>query len=228
MDGTAAVCEPDARLHGAGGSDLGWLLVAVVAALGILWILHQNRAAVRRREALALAQLMRETREEKPAAPASLARPVPQTHATREVSYTQPSLPVGVESGIVEALRRGEDPDEGWIDQASDRWVCLFSAVSGETYRNPDGVSRQQILGEAPVGHQCVLVHEATNRHDDEAVAVYLLKAGGDTAQIGYLPRGHGRLGDIAAGSIIAWLARVGSPRQGAPLGAALYLAIRG
>lgn len=125
-------------------------------------------------------------------------------------------------------LRAGKDPDRAWCDAATGDWRCFFQSVAGETFDNPNGTSRQSILKKAKPGQEVVLLPEPDNQYDPEAVAVYLLGSGGSTAQIGYLPRGHDLTGEIEDAKIAAWIKSVGAPRKGAPLGAVLFLVIKG
>ena len=162
--------------------------------------------------------------------------PPPQRASTTvEVAVRQPTLPSGIEAQILAALKAGGDPDEEWMrgDPSDDGrirlmpWQGQFKSVAGETFKNPDGVSRQTILSHAEPGAGVYLVAEPTNQHDPDAVAVYLDAGGGATAQIGYLPRDHGMSGDIASGSVLAWLARVAQRNPTSPLGAVLYVVVR-
>ena len=147
-----------------------------------------------------------------------------------EYEVRRPALPPGIDAQIVTALKRGDDPDEEWMRGPNDGVVRLmpydgrFQSVAGETFNNPDGISRQTILSRAAPGTEVFLVPEPTNQYDSNAVAVYLDTGRGDTAQIGYLPRDHSLGGDVAAGKVLAWLARVGSRQPGTPIGAALYV----
>lgn len=161
--------------------------------------------------------------------------PMPQSPPSTVVAVevSRPSLPAGVEAQIVAALKRGEDPDEEWMHGPQDGsgglrmapYAARFQSVSGETFANSGGVSRQEILKRASVGQLAWLIPEPTNEYDSSAVAVYLDFGNGNTGQIGYLPRDHNMSGDLAANKVSAWLARVGARRAGAPLGAALYVA---
>ncbi|MFN4017646.1 MAG: HIRAN domain-containing protein [Reyranella sp.] len=171
-------------------------------------------------------------RRNKPTAASVPDRPrvPPSKSTTIEHEIRRPTLPQGIEPQIVAALQRGDDPDEEWMRGPNDGVVRLmpyegrFQSIAGETFSNPDGVPRQTILRRATPGTEVFLVPEPTNQYDSSAVAVYLDAGGGDTAQIGYLPRGHSSGGDVAAGKVLAWLARVASREPGAPIGATLYL----
>jgi hypothetical protein len=76
------------------------------------------------------------------------------------------------------------------------------SAVAGESYRNGDGSSRQEILRRCRTGEEILLVPEPDNPHDSDAVKVQ--RHNGE--QIGYLPRGHRLADEIAAGRVSAVL----------------------
>jgi hypothetical protein len=175
------------------------ILAAIVVVLVVWWVRRRDRVGGQ---------------------PPQPTRALP-SFETRETDYTRPELPPGIEAAIVATLGRGDAPDEEW---AAAGWSCRFQSVSGETFDNPNGTSRQAILAKARPGQECVLLAEPDNPHDTAAVAVYLLEAGGRTAQIGYLPRGHGFGAAVARGKVAAWLSSVGAPRKGAPLGAVLYV----
>lgn len=152
--------------------------------------------------------------------------------ATRDVAIVRPSLPSGRSAAIVAALQSGAEPDESWIraGNATGSGVQLlpfsarFQSVAGESFQNPDGVSRQSILARARPGSEVYMVAEPTNQFDADAIAVYLDLGGGNTGQIGYLPNGNSLKGAVAANKVIAWLARVDKRESGAPLGAVLYV----
>lgn len=57
--------------------------------------------------------------------------------------------------------------------------------VVGESFRNPDGTDRQEIIPRCVVGEWLILEHEPDNPHDINAIKV--LRETGE--QIGYLPR---------------------------------------
>ncbi|MEI6861608.1 MAG: HIRAN domain-containing protein [Verrucomicrobiota bacterium] len=173
--------------------------------------------------------------------PASLPRSDARTqtapHPTvLEVGVRWAQLPDGVEAQIVAALQRGGDPGEEWITATMPKndgrirmapYSARFQSVAGESFNNPDGKPRRKILKDAEIGGRVFLVAEPTNRYDPDAVGVFLDKGGGDTAQIGYLPRGEGFGYDTTSGHVAAWLARVQAPEHGAPLGAVLYLVLK-
>lgn len=193
-----------------------FLIIAGLAGLAfVVWLAFRPKPA----------QRLPEPRAELSRPPA----PAPRSTAV-EVAVTRPILPPGIEAQIVTALKQGGDPDEEWMRGPNDGVVRLmpyegrFQSVAGETFSNPDGASRQSILKKAKPGQEVYLIAEPTNQYDSNAVAVYLDAGGGDTAQIGYLPREHSMGGDVAAGKVVAWLARVGSRERGAPIGAALYV----
>lgn len=136
-------------------------------------------------------------------------------------------LPDGVESQIVEALRRsGGDPDEKWTRKGRRRkYGAFFHRVAGESFNNPNGDSRQSILAKAEVGRPVHFVPEPDNPHDPEAIRIYLDVGNGAGEQIGYLPRDSKLKPYVATGAIAAWLARV-SPRDGI-YGAVIYAIVK-
>lgn len=148
---------------------------------------------------------------------------------TVEVTVRRPALPSGTESAIVQALRRGEDPDDSWTRQVDYQgsWGAFFSKVVGESFDNPDGVSRQTVLAGAKVGSLVWLVPEPTNAYDPNAIAVYVEDGSGGTRQIGYLPRDSRLVPYVAAGTIAAWLAKVSRTQPEAPVGAVLYVVLK-
>ncbi len=196
------------------------LLIVAVAACVVGWVLLRRKAKVAQHAADA------ELR------PLPLPPVPPQRATTVEVAVRRPTLPAGIEAQILAALKAGGDPNEDWMRGEPNNdgrirlmpWEGRFKSVAGETFKNPDGVSRQTILSHAEPGAEVYLVAEPTNQYDPDAVAVYLDQGGGDTAQIGYLPRDHGMGGDIASGGVVAWLARVAKRNPTAPLGAVLYV----
>lgn len=73
-------------------------------------------------------------------------------------------------------------------------------AVHGESFENPDGTSRQEIIRHCAVGEAVMLVPEPTNQFD--RLAVKVCRRSGE--QIGYLPMGHGLSTAIKAGRVTA------------------------
>lgn len=196
-----------------------WIVLALAVAAGVLFLR-------RRRRTLTAPQISTSG-----AGPAG-AMPSPSP-ATIEVAVRRPVLPEGRAAMIVASLRAGKEPDESWIrsDGKSDEvrllpYSAQFVSVAGESFDNPDGVSRQDVLKRVRPGTEVFLIPEPTNRFDPNAVAVYADYENGDTGQIGYLPRDHNISGDVAAGKVIAWLSRVDPTRDGTALGATLYLLI--
>jgi hypothetical protein len=150
---------------------------------------------------------------------------------TIAVTVTKPSLPSGVEEKIVAALRAGEEPDDSWTHEGvpdDGRLRILpsgrYQSVAGESFSNPNGVSRQQVIAETELGTLVWLVPEPDNPYDPDAVRVFVDKGNGYTGQIGYLPRAHNLGSDIAAGRVVAWLAKKVRRRENAPFGAVLYV----
>jgi hypothetical protein len=138
-----------------------------------------------------------------------------------------------VEADIVAALRAGNEPDEAWMtegvkDDGTIRIVPSgrFQSVTGESFSNPDGVSRQSIIAATEPGTVVWFVPEPDNAHDPDAVRVFVDRGDGETGQIGYLPRNHDLGSDMAAGKVAAWIARKGRAKAKAPLGAVLYLVV--
>jgi hypothetical protein len=81
---------------------------------------------------------------------------------------------------IAEALRRGGDPDEEWMRGTPNNDGLLrlilyegrFRSVVGETFANPDGVSRQDVLARATPGCEAFLISDPNNQFDPDAAAV--------------------------------------------------------
>jgi HIRAN domain-containing protein len=93
------------------------------------------------------------------------------------------------------------------------------SAVAGESFRNDDGSSRQEILRRCRIGEEILLVPEPDSPHD--SVAVKVQRRNGE--QIGYLPRDHHLAGEIGDGRVSAVLDHAtgggpGKPMRGAVL----------
>ena len=132
-------------------------------------------------------------------------------------------LPADVEREIVASLAADREPDESWRDRHDGDWECRYVSVHGESFANPDGVSRQEILRRAKTGAAAFLIPEPTNRFDPDAVAVYVDLGNGETGQIGYLPRGTA-LGDSVGGGNAVWLAHKRRASGTDHLGATLYM----
>lgn len=202
--------------------------VYVLLAAGVLAVYLVRRFAKRRAAQQDIAAVMDEAARREPP------KVSPPRGEKRDVAVVRPSLPAGRVDAIVAALRSGQEPDESWIgsgDKPSGGVKLLpysahYQSITGESFDNPDGVSRQSILRQAVVGSEVYLIPEPGNQYDSEAIAVYLDMGGGNVVQIGYLPRNNGIKGDVAANKVIAWLARVRARKAGAPLGAALYVVI--
>lgn len=61
----------------------------------------------------------------------------------------------------------------------------FLCAVAGESYRNKDGTSRQDILSSVRKGQEMDLVREPDNQHDANAIRVCTM----DGRQVGYIAR---------------------------------------
>lgn len=132
-----------------------------------------------------------------------------------------PNVPPDLERRIAGALRNGADPDEIELPGG---WHAHHQRIVGESFNNPNGSSRQELIASAQIGTAVFLVPEPDNPHDTEAVRVFLDKGGGATALIGYLPRDAGALKDeVSRGHVAAWLASVRRAGDG-KWGAALYV----
>ena len=104
-------------------------------------------------------------------------------------------------------------------------WRCFLCAVAGESFTNPDGGRRQDILADCSIGEVMVLEPEPGNRYDREAVKVLREKTG---EQIGYLPRDHGLFDDVEEGRVRAMLFSVhGGTREKPSRGAVLQIGIK-
>jgi HIRAN domain len=144
------------------------------------------------------------TRRGKQAAPLRQQKASAPKPASQVINLTVPMLPAGLETEITIALKDGMDPDE--IELPSPYHAHHFG-VAGESFENANGTSRQTIIEETMPGCTVYLVPEPDNEHDNEAVRLFVSKGGSSTAQIGYLPRGHGLLGEIGRGHVMAWFA---------------------
>lgn len=114
------------------------------------------------------------------------------------------------------SLGAGPVSEPGWRG-----WRC---GVAGESYRNDDGSSRQEILGRAVVGEAVGLIPDPDNEHDDEAVRVILTGSG---RQIGFLPRDHGLLPEIESGRMRARLLEItGGTAEKPSRGAILWVEV--
>ncbi|EKE68718.1 HIRAN domain-containing protein [Oceanibaculum indicum] len=81
-----------------------------------------------------------------------------------------------------------------------DRYRALrYTAVHGESFRNPDGVSRQDILRIVKQGDSVAIVPEPDNPYDPDAVRIIT-----EWGMVGYIPREDSAevAADIAAGRI--------------------------
>jgi hypothetical protein len=135
-----------------------------------------------------------------------------------------PSLPREFEEAIASALRAGQDP--GAVAPPPG-YHAHHIGVSGESFDNPNGTSRQTIIAETPRGTTVYLVPEPDNPHDGDAIRVFVAKGGPVTAQVGYLPRGHFDIvTDVRHGNIAAWFASKDKAPNG-DWGAVLYLVRR-
>lgn len=201
-----------------------WFYAALAAAVVIFIVMRRRRAKLAAQQEIEA--IMDEAGRRPPP------RVSASTAATRDVAVVRPSLPAGRSADIVAALQSGAEPDESWIRGTGGAggevqllpFSARFQSVSGESFQNPDGVSRQSILSQARPGSEVFLVPEPTNRFDADAIAVYLDLGGGNTGQLGYLPKDNSLKGAVAANKVIAWLARVDKREVGAPLGAVLYV----
>jgi hypothetical protein len=164
---------------------------------------------------------------------AAIASPAAQTTPAK-FEPEQPSrvvvkrliLPQGVEAQIIEALQRGEEPDKKWTRKGRRRvYGSFFHKVVGESFDNPNGVSRQSILATAQVGTAVYFIPEPSNPVDREAVGIYLGTGDGGAVQIGYLPSSSKLKPYVATGAIAAWLARV--RRRDEMYGAVVYAAVK-
>jgi hypothetical protein len=146
-----------------------------------------------------------------------------------EVAVRRPKLPDGVEEGIVSALRAGKEPSDEWTgkglsnDEIKTLPSCFFQSVAGESFANPDGISRQSIIATTEPGTVVWLVPEPDNAYDLDAVRVFVDWGDGNTGQIGYLPRDHNLGGDITSGNVAAWFAK-SRKSDGGLFGAILYV----
>lgn len=189
---------------------MDWQLYAVVACGVVLFLVLRWRA--RRRAGSLLVS--------------------PPAAETREIAVRRPALPPGRAGEIVANLQSGAVPDETWMGSLGESaggvrllpFSACYQSITGESFGNPDGISRQSILRRARLGSEVYLIPEPTNAHDPDAIAVYLDLGRGATGQIGYLPKGNGLKGDVAAGKVVSWLAKVSASGSGAPLGAVLYV----
>jgi hypothetical protein len=67
-------------------------------------------------------------------------------------------LPEGIEAQIIEALQRGDDPDEKWTRKGRRRvYGAFFHKVVGESFDNPNGVSRQSSWPPPKSEQRCTL-----------------------------------------------------------------------
>ncbi len=88
--------------------------------------------------------------------------------------------------------------------------------VVGESYRNPDGSSRQTEIARCRAGEAVILTREPDNRHDTNAVAVHSARG----VQIGYVAAEHARWigGKIDDGHrVLALIERIHGGTKGKP-----------
>lgn len=160
-----------------------------------------------------------------PATQPALAK-VGAAHQPPRVIVKRLILPEGIEVQIIEALQRGDDPDEKWTRKGRRRmYGTFFHKVVGESFDNPNGVSRQSILATARVGAAVYFIAEPSNPVDPAAIGVYLSTGNGGAVQIGYLPSGNKLKPYVATGAIAAWLSRV--RRRDGMYGAVIYTAVK-
>lgn len=102
----------------------------------------------------------------------AIASPV-EPEQPRRVVVNRLILPEGIEAPIIEALQRGDEPDEKWTRKGRQRvYGAFFHKVVGESFNNPNGVSRQSILATAQVGTMVYFIPEPSNPADPEAIGV--------------------------------------------------------
>ena len=184
-----------------------WALIAGAAAAAfVVWFFFLRRPPSKAGEALA---------------PVSAPASTPQRTV---IDLAVPSLPRDFEEAIAGVLRDGQSPDSV---RPPPGYHAHHIGVSGESFDNPNGTSRQTIIAETPPGTTVYLVPEPDNPHDGDAVRVFVSKGGSATAQIGYLPRGHFDIvAEVRRGNIAAWFASKDKAPNGA-WGAVLYLVRR-
>ena len=182
-----------------------WALIAAAAAFVVYFFFLRRRPS----------------KEGKASAPVAAPTSIPQGTA---ISLAVPSLPRDFEEAIASALREGQDP--GAVAPPPG-YHAHHIGVSGESFDNPNGTSRQTIIADTPPGTTVYLVPEPDNPHDGDAIRVFVAKGGPVTAQVGYLPRGHFDIvTDVRHGNIAAWFASKDKAPNGA-WGAVLYLVRR-
>ncbi len=173
---------------------------------------YRETGSISAKQAAALYQIATEREaEELPVVSPALTR--------REIEVRIPRLDPEIEGEIADALRRRAIPEgANWPPH----YRGHFLGVAGESFNNPNGTSRQQIIGKLKRATAVHLACEPDNQYDREAVMV-LVPRGGTADQIGYLPRGHGMADEISKGRIAAWYA---SRRKsnGGSWGAVLYI----
>lgn len=132
-------------------------------------------------------------------------------------SVPAPALKVGLRPGPID--RRGRFRPA----RQTKRFIC---AVVGESFRNDDGTSRQDIIRRCAVGEPVLLVPEPLNRYDRNAIAVRRAATG---EQLGYLRREvAARLVDDLADDYTAsaFIYRIGNADPQIPLGVFLSVAL--
>lgn len=90
--------------------------------------------------------------------------------------------------------------------------------VSGESFANPDGVKRQDLIRACTPGARVTLIADPENRYDKAAVEVWLRDG-----MIGYLPRGHRLQPAVRRGEVGAVVLHInGTDKLGVVLGIAV------
>ncbi len=154
-----------------------------------------------------------------PARPAALAESAPRP--TEELDLKVLSVPADLAAAIERAIRGGTDPDAVPLPT---QYHAHDLRVVGESFSNPSGSSRQEIIDQSSPGDVAYLAPEPDNPHDPHAVRVYVPGANGVAEQIGYLPRGYEDIVDeVRSGRVAAWLKSKQRADNGL-WGATLYL----
>lgn len=187
-----------------------WYVAAAALVAVVFWAVRRDRRRERDADA-ALSQQPQRT-------PAPQAR----AHSTQiEIDLRVLNVSDELQQQIANKLRAGGDPDDVELPSA---WHGHALRVVGESFDNPNGTSRQQIIATTELGTMAFLLPEPDNPHDPNAVRVFVSRGGQATAQIGFLPRGQDDVvDDVRGGRIAAWFA--GKDRADNGLwGATLYL----
>lgn len=98
------------------------------------------------------------------------------------------------------------DDEEGF--SLGETYSQIFKiGLSGESFRNSDGTSRQEIIAKSKPGDPVELRREPDNAYDRWAISVHLIGGG----QLGYIPAGDSRLANHIdrGGSISAHIAYI-------------------